>query len=244
MELGGRRMQTLRRRLIVPGLTAAIAMRGLVVLTGSAESPRAVSSRMLTHVSQPVALRYWLAHPDQAPDRLRRSISAVAATQKQPFGRHVTSCTNSGNKDVYNCDNLGLPQNEESITACPTNTNIVLGGTNDYRGLVDPEGNFTGWHFSLDGGHSITNEGLLPPVALTKLPGEHVPPSGGDPVDFIPAGCDSVFAARLAYDPNDPFGQPNGLGLYKSTPQILATCQPFTDAGLTNPACWPVASAG
>jgi hypothetical protein len=227
----------------VPGLLAALALLGLIVVPGSARTPTRVSPQYLEHVSQSVALRYWLAHPDQAPDRIRKTLSAIEQTQKSPAARHVNSCTNSANKDVYNCDIFGLPQNEESITSCPTNTNFVLGGTNDYRGLIDPEGNFTGWHWSIDGGHSIQNEGLLPPVALTKIASPHAVPSGGDPVDFIPAGCNSVYAASLAYDPNDPFGQPNGLGLYMSTPEILSTCQPFLPSGSTNPACWPNRSA-
>jgi hypothetical protein len=46
------------------------------------------------------------------------------------------------------------------------------------RGLIDPEGNFTGWHFSTNGGRSVTNEGLLPPV---QEKGQAVE-SGGDPV--------------------------------------------------------------
>jgi hypothetical protein len=226
----------------VPGLLAALALLGLIVVPGSARTPTRVSPQYLEHVSQSVALRYWLAHPDQAPDRIRETVSAIEQTQKSPSARHVNSCANSSNKDVYNCDIFGLPQNEESITSCPSNTNLVLGGTNDYRGIFDPEGNFTGWHWSIDGGHSIQNEGLLPPVTLTKIASPHSVPSGGDPVDFI-ASCDSVYAASLAYNPDDPFGQPNGLGIYQSTPQILSTCQPFTGAGFTNPACWPNRSA-
>ena len=54
----------------------------------------------------------------------------------------------------------------------------MLDGTNDYRGLVDPKGNFTGWHLSTNGGRSINNEGLLPPV---REKGQAIE-SGGDPV--------------------------------------------------------------
>jgi hypothetical protein len=228
-----------KRRFLVPVLTTAFALISLMVVPGSAVEPTRVSPQYLEHLSQSVVLRYWMTHPDQAPDRIRNSMH-----QRAPQGRHVNSCTSNSNKDVFNCDNFwGLPQNEESITACPNNTNIVLGGTNDYRGIFDPEGNFTGWHFSVDGGHSVRNEGLLPPVTLTKITPIRDVPSGGDPVDFIPAGCNSVYAASLAYDPNSPFTNPNGLGIYKSTPQILATCEPFLATGFTNPACWPDRSA-
>jgi hypothetical protein len=209
------------------------------VVTAADPAATKVPAALLDRVSQSVTLRYWMAHPEQAPRRVALALKAV----KTPPGRHVSSCTSNANKDVFNCDIFGLPQNEESISACPTNDNFVLGGTNDYRGLIDPEGNFTGWHWSIDGGHSVQNEGLLPPVTLTKIASPHQVPSGGDPVDFVPAGCDAVYAASLAFDPNDPFGQPNGLGVYRSTPAILSSCQPFTDAGFTNPACWPDRSA-
>jgi hypothetical protein len=215
-----------------------LAAATLVIPAANALGGGEASKVLLDHVSQAVAAQYWLAHPAQAPDRVN-----LTAAQKMPQGKRTNACTSNSNKDVFNCDIFGLPQNEESISACPTNDNFVLEGTNDYRGLIDPEGNFTGWHWSIDGGHSIQNEGLLPPVALTKIASPHTVPSGGDPVEFIPAGCNSVYAASLAYDPNDPFGQPNGLGIYKSTPEILSTCQPFTDAGFSNPACWPVRSA-
>jgi hypothetical protein len=230
-----------RPRLIAPAI-AIFALIGALLTLPIASSPGgdSIPKALLEHVSQSVAARYWYAHPDQAPPRLATAFDAL---KRMPSGRRVTSCAASANKDVFNCDIFGLPQNEESIGACPTNDNLVLGGTNDYRGLIDPEGNFTGWHWSVDGGHSVQNEGLLPPVTLTKIASPHEVPSGGDPVDFIAAPCDSVYAASLAYDPFNPFTKPNGLGIYKSTPQILSSCQAFTDAGFTNPACWPVRSA-
>jgi hypothetical protein len=219
------------------GLAAALSLVAAVVLlvpaaggVGGSEAPRG----LLDTVSEVVAGHYWLAHPAQAPQRL----AALTGLQKTPSGRHVSSCGANANKDVYNCDIFGLPQNEESVTACPTNDNLVLGGTNDYRGLIDPEQNFTGWHWSIDGGHSLKNEGLLPPVKLISNPNRTVP-SGGDPVDFIPAPCNFVYAASLAYDPFDPFGNANGVAVYRSDPATLSTCEPFTTAGFTNPACWP-----
>ena len=193
-----------------------------------------IPSGLLAHLSQSVSTAYWSQHPDQAPARVAQALNEIRQ-QREPSGRHVHNCTNSGNRDVYNCDDLGLPQNEESIASCPTNDNLVLGGTNDYRGLVDPQGNFTGWHFSTDGGHSITNEGLLPPVTLVRFPPSREVPSGGDPVDFIPAGCDSLYAASLVYNPFNPFGDANGVAVYKTTPAILAACP-----GGSDPSCWPV----
>ena len=213
----------------------AVALAVLGIPTAGAVGEENARQGLLEHVSSSAALHYYLAHPGQAPPRL----ATAAGNQKTPRGRNVTSCSASANKDVFNCDNFGLPQNEESVGSCPTNDDLVLEGTNDYRGLLDPEGNFTGWHWSTDSGHSVRNEGLLPPVTLIREPTRQVP-SGGDPVDFIPSGCDSVYAASLAYNPANPFGDANGIGVYKSTPAILSSCEPFTPAGTTNPACWPV----
>ena len=97
---------------------------------------------------------------------------------------------------LFNRDNFGLPQNEESVAVCRNNPNIVFGGTNDYRGiLLDPRGNATGWHLSTDGGETLANEGLLPPV---RVEGQGVP-SGGDPVVFADEDCSNLYAASLNY---------------------------------------------
>jgi hypothetical protein len=163
-------------------LLAAVA---LVVPAANAVGSEQVSKAELEQISEAPVLRYYLAHPDAAPSRFDWTSQVQ---QKSARGRRVNSCTSNANKDVFNCDVFGLPQNEESVGSCATNDNLVLEGTNDYRGLIDPEGNFTGWHWSTDGGHSIRNEGLLPPVGFRTIPGAHEVPSGGDPVDFIPGG--------------------------------------------------------
>src|SRR5919202_5779283 len=99
---------------------------------------------LLTHVSQPVAIRYWLAHPEQAPaplqQRFQQTQEVVARARGQAAG--LLPGAQRGAADVphrFNLDTVGLPQNEESITVCDATPNIVLGGTNDYRGLLDPE---------------------------------------------------------------------------------------------------------
>src|SRR3954470_22452092 len=175
-------------RLAMLALLAAVT---LAVPAANAVGDEEPSKAELEQISQVVALRYYLAHPEAAPTRLNSFDHDVKAAAR---GRNVNACTSNANKDVFNCDIFGLPQNEESVGSCPTNDNLVLEGTNDYRGLINPEGNFTGWHWSIDGGHSIQNEGLLPPAGFRTFPDRDAP-SGGDPVDFIPAGCDSVYAA-------------------------------------------------
>jgi hypothetical protein len=219
---------------------AALAVLGASVVAIPAAAGPATGEPakvVLEHVSQSVLAHYWAQHPDSAPPQFSSALANMQ--QSTPPGRHVGTCTSNANKDVFNCDTFfGLPQNEESIAACPTNDNLVLGGTNDYRGIFDPEGNFTGWHWSIDGGHSVKNEGLLPPVRLISDP-NHTVPSGGDPVDFIQGPCNFVYAASLAYDPVDPFGSANGIAVYRSDPATLSTCDAFLPTGFSNPACWP-----
>jgi hypothetical protein len=190
-----------------------------------------IGNALSAHLSQVVTARFWAAHPNQAPAGFGERLAQAreqAGPSAQGRGRSVA--------DVYNADGVGLPQNEESITACTRNTDLVLGGTNDYRGLLDPMQNFTGWHYSRNGGRSLTNEGLLPPVRLISDPSHEVP-SGGDPVDiwYADAGGCHAFAGSLAYDPNDPFGNPNGIAVYRSEPSTLASCP-----GGSDPSCWPV----
>jgi hypothetical protein len=221
-----------RPRSLLRHTALAFVLVGVLVLpAGAAEKREGVAPKLLEQVSAGVAAHYYAANPDASP--FGQALSRVAKSGKGK-GSRQTACDSRANNDVFNCDFVGLPQNEESISACPTNTDLVLGGTNDYRGLLDPEGNFTGWHWSTDGGRSVANEGLLPPVRLVSDPNHQVP-SGGDPVDFIPTGCAFTYAASLAYDPADPFGNPNGVAVYRSTPAILSSCP-----GGSDPSCWPV----
>jgi hypothetical protein len=175
--------------------------------------------RDLARFSQSVALHHWLGHPDEAPavlgeklSRLRqiRAAAAVGPIQATP---------------AFNMDGLGLPQNEESVTSCRSNSSVVLGSTNDFRGLLDPEGNFTGWHLSLNGGATVANDGLLPSIDGI--------PSGGDPVSVADAQC-VLYSGSLNFNPVDPFHNRNGVGVYRSTPEILAGCAGGSSAG-----CWP-----
>lgn len=207
------------------------------------------ADELLAHVSQSVALRYWSQLPQEAPARLASALATAEMSAVGPSDAPVRE-----QRNVFNADVFGLPQNEESITACQTEPQILLGGTNDFRGLIDAEGNFTGWHFSNDGGRSLTNEGLLPTVPTISDPSRELP-SGGDPVKVAGTtdaagtapGCQYLYAGSLAYNPVDPFGDVNGIALYRSTPEILATC-PTEFPNNANPDCWPtrrlVAEAG
>lgn len=216
---------------LAAGLTYAGVDRG----EAEAEQPGAKQS---SHISRVASLRAPFFTPKQLSSRL--------AAARAFAGRPATAGGSGGAaRGVFNNDIFGLPQNEESVTVCRTNTRIVLEGTNDYRGLIDPEGNFTGWHLSTNGGRTLRNEGLLPPVSLISDSGREIP-SGGDPVKVAGTtnvagtrpGCAFLYAGSLAYNPVDPFGDANGIAVYRSTADILASCD-TTYPNSANPECWP-----
>jgi hypothetical protein len=192
-----------------------------------------LSDRVLDRLSQGALIPYLKEHPDQAPEQLSERLRALeqAVSEEGTPSAQTALDAPAGVGTRFNSDNFGLPQNEESVTACRLNADVVLGGTNDYRGLFDPQENFTGWHFSNDGGQSLQNEGLLPPV---RIGGRGVP-SGGDPVVVADADC-NLYAGSLNYDPAT--FEPNGIGVYRTTPETLGSC-----TGGTDPACWPTRRA-
>jgi hypothetical protein len=203
----------------VPLAILALSLALVAAPATSVPKPAKVNPALLKHLSQPLEGR------QQAAERLARL--GDVRRQGAPFG------------DRFNRDSVGLPQNEESVTVCRNRPNIVVGGTNDYRGLLDPQGNFTGWYFSTNGGRSVAKEGLLPPV---RADGQ-VLPSGGDPVTQSDDRC-RIYAASLNYGPT-PFEEGrNAIGVYRTTPEILARCPAGEDPDqLTQPACWPVRRA-
>jgi hypothetical protein len=215
-----------KSRLRVRALALTLVAVGLLALPAAGAGPvrDQVPTALLGRLSQAVQLHVYSAHPTAAPAGLQASLSGLQkqrATRARAARQSLTS---------FNFDGTGLPQNEESVSACHTNTDYVLGGTNDYRGFLDPEGNFTGWHFSTDGGKALANEGLLPELSIDGT----VVPSGGDPVDVAGSGC-SFYAADLNYTLGSDFGtEPNGVGVYRSDAATLASCDPVNKVS-----CWP-----
>ena len=114
---------------------------------------------------------------------------------------------------------------------------MVISGTNDYRGIVDKQGNFTGWYFSRNSGRTVENEGLLPGV--TDSTGTELP-SGGDPTVAFDSGCRHAYGASINFDAAAP-GQGHSVeAVYASTPATLASCPQGGSGGtLTHPECWP-----
>jgi len=213
--------------------TPALLLVPLLALSGGSGQAGTAGNTVgaFQHLSSGVVAHYYLTHPQNAPEDVRPGYQAAARALAQTTGAHSAgSARTVGNLLRFNRDSLGLPQNEDSVSACWNHPDVVLGGTNDYRGILNPKGNFTGWHLSTNGGKSLANEGLLPTVGVF---GKQVP-SGGDPVNVATKDC-LLYAGSLNYDPNDPFGKPSGVGVYRSTPARLTSC-----AGGDAPACWPV----
>jgi hypothetical protein len=210
------------------------------------ENSRDVQAGLLTHVSQQVALRFAAAHPTAVEGPLReagerlREVSAEARAQVTTSA--TPSRTSSGGYgrqlgDRFNLDDVGLPQNEESVAVCPSKPRYVLSGANDYRYLLDPDLNSTGYYFSTDGGRSVTKEGLLPSIASGGEPANL--PSGGDPVIQTDNQCNFYFV-DLNYPADNPFANRNGIGLYKTTLEKLKSCPAGENPDhLTQPQCWP-----
>jgi hypothetical protein len=223
------------KRVLAVSVAATAAALAVGLAGHSGPRPAAAAQNILNGPSPAVGIHAYVTRPERAPSALRAEFAA--ARQAIAHGRHTGGGGPRGRNGVFNNDTAGLPQNEESVNSCRGNRNVVLEGTNDYRSILDPQGNSTGWHFSDDGGRSLTNEGLLP--ALTGPDGSTLP-SGGDPVDVAPDACDSLYAGDLNYDFTQDFPFPSGVGIYRTTPHTLATCpQGDSDGGLTNASCWP-----
>src|SRR4051794_17965552 len=214
---------------------AAVAAAVAVAMAGNdATRPAAAAQNVLNGPSPAVGVHAYLTRPEQAPSALRAEFAA--ARQAIARGDHGSGGGPRGRGEVFNGDTVGLPQNEESVNACRSNRDVVLEGTNDYRFILDPQGNSTGWHFSNDGGRTLTNEGLLPALAG---PDGSTLPSGGDPVDVAADGCDFLYAGDLNYDATQEFPFPSGVGIYRSTPRTLAGCpQGESNGGLCESQGW------
>jgi len=74
-----------------------------------------------------------------------------------------TEESDSGNI-VFNLDPSSLEQNEESLAVNPADTQVVLGGTNDYRNAFTAGVIATGFDVTSDGARTISADGVLSPT--------------------------------------------------------------------------------
>ncbi len=212
-----------------------LVLTGLVLLVAvpASSAERADRAAGLSHYSQVVQLRYYLAHPEQAPETLARTIDSMRQLHARAERTAGAPQPGAYVRDLFNHDGLGLPQNEEAVSVCEKHPRVVVGGSNDYRGILDPEGNFTGWYLSTDGGKSVAKEGLLPSLPSQ---GENLP-SGGDPVVQSRDNCTFYFGS-INYPADDPFNGPNGIAVYKTNAKTLKECTGGTEPDhLTTPDC-------
>ena len=230
----------MRRQIIAPILAAialgfsVFAAAGIAPSRGAAPStpPRSTGSAPL---SEAATIHRWFSQPGTRQPELAAAIARLrAAAQGAPSPATPGAAATPLAADVFNHDTDGLPQNEESVTVCGR---TVLGGTNDFRGflLTPPQEPAAGWHLSTDGGRTLRNEGLLPPVTIAAQP----VPALGDPVDVAGKDC-SLYASSVNSTPDDRI---QAIAVYRSRPDTLASC-----AGGLDAACWPtrraVATAG
>jgi hypothetical protein len=230
----------MRRQIIAPILAAialgfsVFAAAGIAPSRGAAPStpPRSTGSAPL---SEAATIHRWFSQPGTRQPELAAAIVRLrAAAQGAPSRATPGAAATPLAADVFNHDTDGLPQNEESVTVCGR---TVLGGTNDFRGflLTPPQEPAAGWHLSTDGGRTLRNEGLLPPVTIAGQP----VPALGDPVDVAGKDC-SLYASSVNSTPDDRI---QAIAVYRSRPDTLASC-----AGGLDAACWPtrraVATAG
>lgn len=157
------------RRLRVLQAGAAIAVLALLVGPGAGAAP--ASAPVAHKLSVAPLTRHFISNPQDAPAASREAFAEMRdLTQRAEAGgerraapkRAAAAASGPMRSQVFNKDTAGFPQNEESVTRCSSRPGVVLEGTNDYRGLLDPEENFTGWDFSTDGGRTVRREGLLP----------------------------------------------------------------------------------
>ena len=217
------------------GTVALTFVAGATPMSGAARGTGQAPT-VIAPMSQAVVIHDWFSKPGARQagvlaliDRLR---GAPARGEASPVPSGASTAPLAA--DVFNLDSVGLPQNEESVTVCGR---TVLGGTNDFRGLLltPPQAPAAGWHLSTNRGRTVRNEGLLPPVTIA---GEPVP-ALGDPVDVSGRGC-GLYASSVNSTPDDTV---NAIVVYRSRPGVLASC-----SGGSDPACWPtrraVATAG
>lgn len=214
--------------LVAAGL-AAVQGRPAAAEPGDETSP-GFSRTTLSMLSHSVLVRLWLEHPDRAPEKLRPSIETLLrarAGESRARGHPAPE-----EVPLFNDDAAGLPQNEESVAVCRSDPRLVLGGTNDYRGLLTAnKDNLGGWQLSTNGGASLRKEGLLPPV---RAAGGSVP-SGGDPVMMMDDDC-VMYAANINYTfRDDGSTRRSAISLYRTTVDDLTAGRCSGTAG----ACWP-----
>ncbi|HEV8354589.1 MAG TPA: hypothetical protein VGR24_10415 [bacterium] len=196
----------------------ALSQRGLL--------PSAGAFRWASRASSPVWFRQTTRFQALRQQFRRRGLGAPGIAGAPPVPSVVMSMK------MFNKDTLPLPQNETTIAIDPTDGRRIVGGYNDYRGLVTD--NFTGWTASRDRGSSILRDGQIPPTTVLGV----LVPSQGDPV--VAADQDGNFFMGSFHFDGDDFN-PNGITISKSPKAGSANgvFSPACSGGADND-CWPI----
>lgn len=214
---------------------AALALAGAVLPASAEEAQppdlRGVrlmpgAPRWASRASSPVWLRYtnkW--------QEMKTAVAAGRLAAPAPEAP-VAAAVVFGQK-VFNNDTWPLPQNETTIAIDPKNANRIVGGYNDYRGLVNGN-NMTGWSISTNGGATVAKDGQLPAVDVLGT----TVPSQGDPAVAVDKNG-NFFLGSLQFDVSGQTST-NGVTVFRSpafgsaTGLFAASC-----TGGTDPNCWP-----
>jgi len=174
----------------------------------------------------------WLRHTTKWQEL--KSAAAARGLAPPALEAHTATGVVFG-QTVFNKDASALPQNETSVAMDPKNANRVVGGYNDYRGLLPPPAlpNFTGWSISTDGGVTVAKDGQLRSVTILGVS----VPSQGDPVVAVDTNG-NFFMGSLQFDAD--FMSPSGITVFRS-PAAGGSTGVFGSSctGGTNVDCWP-----
>ena len=226
-----------RSRALTLGGVALLLIAAVATPLRAVETAPDPTARIMSHLSQAGLRDYLASHRGTVPAALGqqpRSANARPSAMSGSLRRSGSRTQVGSTPELFNLDVSGLPQNEESVSVCRSDPRVIVGATNDLRGDLDPEGNTTGWSVSTDGGRTVANDGRLPPVDIA---GKAVT-SSGDPVVAADDGCRLYAGSLVNYRVLEIPDQTNGVGVYMTTPQQLASCP-----GDTDPSCWPVRRA-
>src|SRR3954471_6481177 len=238
----------------------------LVSLTGisNAQEPRAMGrqpqpfQRFAVPPSAPV--RFLLSargrellrrSPSPQAQRIRRALgdtspalpTAMAPSQISPSTATVgTTCGTSGTKFNREGTTNALPQNEESLdfmqNRVAPGTDLVVGGANDYRGMMGGLGNsMTGYYIQRTNAECTPEaDGGLPALANPNNTAAQLF-GGGDPVVAADPARDAVFMADLRFDDTA-----TAVGIFRTSAANLmsaTTCPTGTHTAAQSATCWP-----
>jgi hypothetical protein len=194
---------------------------------------------LLRHSPAPQAASIRRALEETSP-----ALAPVApAWQVTPSTATVgTTCGTSGTKFNREGTTNALPQNEESLdfmqNRVAPGTDLVVGGANDYRGMMGGLGNsMTGYYIQRTNADCNPEaDGGLPALANPNNTAAQLF-GGGDPVVAADPARDAVFMADLRFDETA-----TAVGIFRTSAANLMSgtaCPTGTHTAAQSATCWP-----